>query len=417
VSGSEVVRSARPGSSSALPPLTWLGLLGGGQLGRMFTMAAQSLGYRVCVLDPDAESPTGAVADRHLCAAFDDPAALEELASLCSAVTTEFENVPADTLAWLATRCTVSPSARAVSIAQDRMAEKAFVRACGIATAPYAEIHGADDLDRCDDTLFPGILKTARLGYDGKGQFRVASRVEARDAYAGLRGVACVLEKQLDLACEVSVLIARTASGECAVWPVAQNVHRSGILFSSTIPAVIAPHLASQASDAAVRIANALDYVGVLCVEFFVLGDGSLCVNEMAPRPHNSGHWTLDASLTSQFEQQARVLAGLPLGDTRALAPAVLMLNLLGDLWFAPDQSARGPAVDFRPDPDTEARPIEPDWAAALAEPLAKLHLYGKTTPRRGRKMGHLTVVAESAAMAEAAAGRAARAIGLGASR
>lgn len=392
----------------------------------MFTMAAQSLGYRVCVLDPDRESPAGAVADRHLCAGYSDPVALAQLADLCPAITTEFENVPAETLAWLATQSTVSPSARAVSIAQDRIAEKAFIRSCGIATAPYAEIRTVEDLDRCDDKLFPGILKTARLGYDGKGQVRVANRVEARSAYEGFKGAECVLEQRLDLACEVSVLIARTASGECAVWPLAQNVHRSGILFSSTVPASISPALESQARDAAVRIANALDYVGVLCVEFFVLGDGSLCVNEMAPRPHNSGHWTIDASLTSQFEQQARVLAGLPLGDTRALAPAVRMLNLLGDLWFAPgrgvegqtdktalDRSSEGQIVDSPAGREDEVRPREPDWAAALAEPLAKLHLYGKTTPRPGRKMGHLTVVADSMASAEAAAGRAASALGL----
>jgi 5-(carboxyamino)imidazole ribonucleotide synthase len=228
----------------------------------------------------------------------------------------------------------------------------------------------------------------------------VGSRIEARSAYAGFRGAACVLEQQLDLACEVSVLIARTRSGEVCVWPVAENVHRSGILFSSTIPAQIGASLAAQARQATVEIATALDYVGVLCVEFFVLGDGSLCVNEMAPRPHNSGHWTLDASLTSQFEQQARVLAGLPLGDTRALAPAVLMLNLLGDLWFASSASA-------------EARAIEPDWSGALAEPSAKLHLYGKTMPRPGRKMGHLTVVADDLNAAQAAARRAARALGL----
>lgn len=377
-----------------------MGLLGGGQLGRMFTMAAQSLGYRVCVLDPDRESPAGAVADRHLCAGYEDRSALAELASLCPAITTEFENVPADTLAWLATRSTVSPSAQAVSIAQDRMAEKAFVRRCGIATAPYAEIRAADDLDRCDDKLFPGILKTARLGYDGKGQVRVASREAARVAFEGFKGAACVLEQQLDLACEVSVLLARTRSGEVCVWPVAENVHRSGILFSSTIPAQIGANLAAEARQATIQIATALDYVGVLCVEFFVLGDGSLCVNEMAPRPHNSGHWTLDASLTSQFEQQARVLAGLPLGDTRALASAVLMVNLLGDLWFASGTSAPGQA-------------IEPDWSGALAEPSAKLHLYGKSTPRPGRKMGHLTVVSDDLSTAQAAARRAARALGL----
>jgi 5-(carboxyamino)imidazole ribonucleotide synthase len=363
----------------------------------MFTMAAQSLGYKVCVLDPDPASPAGAVADRHLCAAYEDRSALAELAAACPAITTEFENVPASALEFLAERCRVSPSASAVAIAQDRIAEKAFVRRCGIATAPYAEIHSREDLERCDAALFPGILKTARLGYDGKGQVRVADRAAAHAAWAQMGGAICVLERQLDLACEVSVLLARDGAGAVAVWPIARNVHRSGILFSSTVPAAIDASLDAAARDAAVRIATGLDYVGVLCIEFFVLADGALCVNEMAPRPHNSGHWTIDASLTSQFEQQARVLAGLPLGDTRAIAPAVIMLNVLGDLWFGQTGGAR----------------LEPDWAGALSEPSAKLHLYGKSEPRPGRKMGHLTLVSDNDLEARAAAGRAAAALGL----
>jgi 5-(carboxyamino)imidazole ribonucleotide synthase len=387
-----------------LPPLTWLGLLGGGQLGRMFTMAAQSLGYRVCVLDPDPLSPAGPVADRHLRAAYDDPAALAELATLCPAVTTEFENVPAGSLEFLAGRSTVSPSARAVSVAQDRIAEKAFVRRCGIATAPYAELRQAADLEACEDSLFPAILKTARLGYDGKGQVRVADRAAALAAFSRLGGAACVLEQRLDLDFEVSVLLARDFKGETAVWPIARNEHRDGILFSSTVPAALTPALAEQARAAALRIAEGLDYVGVFCVEFFVLRDGSICVNEMAPRPHNSGHWTLDGSVTSQFEQQARVLAGLPLGDTRMLAGAALMLNLLGDLWFPAAGSGNGGA---------RATPAEPDWAAALAVPAAKLHLYGKAQARPGRKMGHLTLVADDAAQTHGAAARVAAALGL----
>ncbi len=386
--------SGLPAGPSPLPPRTWLGLLGGGQLGRMFTMAAQSLGYRVCVLDPDALSPTGALADRHLRAAYDDPAALAELASLCPAVTTEFENVPAASLEFLAARVRVSPAAASVAIAQDRMAEKSFVSRCGIATAPYAEVRSVADLKACEASLFPGILKAARLGYDGKGQARVASVAEAVIAFESLGAVPCVLERKLDLASELSVLIARGLDGDIRVWPVAQNVHRDGILFTSTVPAPIEASLSQEAIRAASTLAERMHYVGVLCVEFFVLGDGSLRVNEMAPRPHNSGHWSLDASLTSQFEQQARVLAGLPLGDTRALAPSV-MLNLLGDVWY--DSS---PADAQR----------EPDWSGLLSVPGAKLHLYGKAEARRGRKMGHVTLVGETP---EAARQACARAIGL----
>jgi 5-(carboxyamino)imidazole ribonucleotide synthase len=379
----------------------------------MFTMAAQSLGYRVCVLDPDPLSPTGAVADRHLQAAYDDDAALAELARLCPAVTTEFENVPADSMARLAAQCIVSPSARAVAIAQDRIAEKAFVRSCGIATAPYAEIHQTADLDRCDEQLFPGILKTARLGYDGKGQVRVADRAAAQEAFARLGGAACVLERQLDLALEISVVLARDAHGGVAVWPIAENIHRSGILHTTTVPAAIDESLARQAQDAATRIAEGLNYLGVLCVEFFVLRGGELCVNEMAPRPHNSGHWTLDASLTSQFEQQARVLAGLPLGGTRALAASVVMLNVLGDLWFAGPAASPPSAGGSACAAGSAATPVEPDWASVLADPSLKLHLYGKASPRPGRKMGHLTAVADDLQAARAAVLRASRILGV----
>ncbi len=398
-----------PGAAlnSPLPPLTWLGLLGGGQLGRMFTMAAQCLGYRVCVLDPDGASPAGAVADRHLRAAYDDPSALGELAGLCPAVTTEFENVPAGSLDFLARHCRVSPSARAVSVAQDRVAEKAFVRGCGIATAPYIEVHQMSDLDACEAALFPAILKTARLGYDGKGQVRVADRAAARSAFAALGEATCVLEKQLELDFEVSVLLARDFQGRTAVWPIARNEHRAGILFSSAVPAVLTDGLAEAARAAARQIAEGLDYVGVLCVEFFVLRDGSICVNEMAPRPHNSGHWTLDGSVTSQFEQQARVLVGLPLGDTRMLAGSALMLNLLGDLWFA------GAPAHVSGERAARTEPREPDWAGALAEPSAKLHLYGKAQARPGRKMGHLTVLADEATQARLGAARVAAVLGL----
>jgi 5-(carboxyamino)imidazole ribonucleotide synthase len=363
-----------------VPPLlpgAWLGLLGGGQLGRMFCMAAQSLGYKVCVLDPGADSPAGAVADRHLRAGYEDPAALHELARLCRAATTEFENVPAGALDFLAQHCVVSPAGPSVAVAQDRIVEKAFVRDCGIAVAPYAEVRSVADLRHADPRLFPGILKAARLGYDGKGQARVSDRHEALAAFEAMGGVDCVLERRLALAMEVSVVLARGFDGIAAAYPVAENVHRGGILAVSTVPARVSHEVADRAVDSALRIAQAMNYVGVLCVEFFVLEDGSLLVNEMAPRPHNSGHYTIDACVSSQFEQQARVMAGLPLGSVRLHEPAV-MINLLGDIWF------RGP------DPNVA---VEPDWTQVLRHPQAKLHLYGKAEARRGRKMGHVTVL------------------------
>jgi len=368
-----------------LPPGSWLGLLGGGQLGRMFCMAAQSLGYKVCVLDPAADSPAGAVADRQLQAAYDDAAALDALAALCRAATTEFENVPAPALERLASQIFVAPGAAAVAIAQDRIAEKAFVTGAGIEVAPYRAILGEDDLREADPALYPGILKAARLGYDGKGQARVADAAAALAAFRGFGGVPCVLERRLPLALEVSVLVARGADGAACAWPVAENEHRDGILAVSAVPARIDAALAARATQATLALAAALDYVGVLCVEFFVLDDDRLVVNEMAPRPHNSGHWSLDAAITSQFEQQARVLAGLPLGATRQHSPA-LMLNLLGDLWFHDDRAQ------------------EPDWAGVLNVPQAKLHLYGKAQARPGRKMGHVTLVGETAEACCAAA-------------
>lgn len=365
-----------------LPPGSWLGLLGGGQLGRMFCMAAQSMGYKVCVLDPGSDSPAGTVADRHLRADYLDAAALDELARSCRAVTTEFENVPAGSLQRLARDIVVSPPAEAVAIAQDRIAEKAFVQGCGIEVAPYAAVRTRADLMAVPQTLFPGILKVARLGYDGKGQARVADRAQALAAFDDFTAsagheVACVLEQRLALALELSVVVARGFDGTTAAFPVAENEHRGGILAVSVVPARVEADLARRATEATVRIAQRLAYVGVLCVEFFVLQDGSLVVNEMAPRPHNSGHYTIDACVSSQFEQQVRVLAGMPLGSVQTHGPSV-MVNLLGDCWYT--QGAQAPAR-------------EPDWAEVLAHPGVKLHLYGKAQARAGRKMGHLTVL------------------------
>jgi 5-(carboxyamino)imidazole ribonucleotide synthase len=347
------------------------------------------------VLDPGADSPAGSVADRHLRADYLDAAALDALARTCGAATTEFENVPAQALERLARDIVVAPRARAVAIAQDRIAEKAFVVQAGIEVAPYRAVLGEADLHDADATLFPAILKAARLGYDGKGQARVADRAAALEAFRAMGGVPCVLEQRLPLALEVSVLVARGFDGEARAWPVAENEHRGGILALSTVPARIDAALAARATGAALAIAAALDYVGVLCVEFFVLDDGRLVVNELAPRPHNSGHWTLDACVTSQFEQQARVLAGLPLGGVRQHSPAV-MVNLLGDVW------CRG-----------TDRASEPDWSAVLGRPQAKLHLYGKTEARSGRKMGHVTVVGETADEAVAVAAAIERDLGI----
>jgi len=386
---------ASDSSSFFLPPGTWLGMLGGGQLGRMFCHAAQSLGYPVAVLDPAADGPAAQVAERHIQAGYDDEAGLTGLASLCRAVTTEFENVPADSLRVLASRCVVSPVGDAVAIVQDRIAEKTFVSAQGIPVAPHAAVVTEADLDAAPDALFPGILKVARLGYDGKGQARIASRDDARKAFAEFGGVPCVLEALLPLAGELSVVLARGHDGGVAVFPLACNVHLDGILAMTTVGERMDPEQARQATDAAMRIAAGLNYCGVLCVEFFVLTDGRLLVNEIAPRPHNSGHYTIDACVTSQFEQQARAMAGLPLGSTRLLSPAV-MINILGDVWF-----------------DAAGVQREPDWAGVLAIPGARLHLYGKRDARRGRKMGHVTCLAETVDEARARAAQAAAVLGI----
>lgn len=370
-----------------LPPAT-LGVLGGGQLGRFFVIAAREMGYRVLVLDPERASPAGALADRHIAAAYDDAAALDELADACAAVTIEFENVPADSLARMAGRTRVAPAPECVAVSQDRIREKAAFVAHGLPVGPYAQVIVEGDLERSE--LYPAVLKRARFGYDGKGQARVASPAEARAAWATLGRAPCVLERRLELDCEVSVVLARGTDGATVPFTVAENRHRHGILDVSIAPARVAPALAAEAQAMAGRLAAAMGYVGVLGVEFFVSG-GKLLVNEIAPRPHNSGHYTLDACATSQYQQQVRALCGVPLGDARLLCPAV-MVNVLGEAW----------------------RAGEPDWAAVLAEPGAKLHLYGKAEPRPGRKMGHFTVLdADPARALEAALALRAR-LGIG---
>ena len=358
-------------------PNAMLGILGGGQLGRMFTMSARAMGYRVTVLDPDPDSPAGSLADVHLQAAYDDPNALEELADTCTAVTTEFENVPADSMRFLEKHIRVSPSADAVAIAQDRIREKHYISGAGLRVAPFLEIESEADLGQELSGHLPGILKLARLGYDGKGQIRVSTEEETRSAFRQLGGKACVLERLLALESEISVIVTRVDQGQAICFPAAENHHESGILDLSIVPARVKPEIAERARDMTLKLAEAMSYIGVLAVEFFVLKDGSLLINEIAPRPHNSGHYTMDATLASQFDQQVRALCGLPPGDTRLLSP-VVMVNLLGDIW----------------------RDDEPAWDRLLSQPNVHLHLYGKKSARIGRKMGHYNVLAEDVEVA-----------------
>ena len=406
-----------------------LGVLGGGQLGRMWAHAAQTLGYQTAVLDPDPHSPAGWVSHLHLCADYLDPQALAQMALQCAAITTEFENVPAQALAQLAQTRPVSPSAASVAVAQDRAQEKAHFTRCGVPVAPHAVLTHAADVAAVSEALLPGILKTARLGYDGKGQARVANRAELLAAWQAMQSgdpghatpsaTVCVLEKMLPLAAECSVVLARGHDGQVVHLPVQANLHRDGILAVTEVgDGALDTALADQALAAARDVAQGLDYVGVLCVEFFVLrpdapgGKPSLVVNEIAPRPHNSGHHSIDSCDVSQFDLQVRCMAGLPLVPPRAHSAAV-MLNLLGDLWWPAAVPAGAPAPqDPKTHPPSESA-REPNWAAVLALPGVHLHLYGKTQPRRGRKMGHLTCTAATLGQARDVARQAAQCLGL----
>ncbi|MGE4531705.1 MAG: 5-(carboxyamino)imidazole ribonucleotide synthase [Acidithiobacillus sp.] len=353
-----------------LPGAT-LGILGGGQLGQMFALAARRMGYAVWVLDPDQECPAAAVADRHLCAAYDDQEALAALTNHCAAVTTEFENVPAAAMVYVEAKRPMRPSPHAVAIAQDRAQEKAFLQDIGLNVAPFASIKQAQDVVSAQFSMcFPAILKTTRFGYDGKGQVAVENAEGLEAAWSALQEAEAVLEARIDLQQELSIVIARAADGMMVFYPVAENIHHQGVLDLSIAPAQITEHLQNAVRSSAARIAEALDYVGVLAVEFFLAQDGTLFVNEIAPRPHNSGHYTIDACVHSQFDQQVRTLCGLPLGDTRLISP-VVMMNLLGDLW------------------EKEA----PHWQQLFQHPQLKLHLYGKKAARAGRKMGHINAL------------------------
>jgi len=394
------VKPLLPGATGADGRPVTLGVMGGGQLGRMFVQAAQAMGYFTAVLDPDKTSPAGLVAHYHVDADYTDEQGLAQLMQRSAAITTEFENVPAPALMTLGAHRPVAPAGECVAVCQDRAAEKRHFVRSGVPCAPFAVIASDADLAAVPDALLPGILKTARLGYDGKGQVRVADRAALAAAWADLKQVPCVLEQRLALSAELSVIVARGADGAMVELPVQHNLHRDGILAVTQVPAPgVDTALQAEAVAAARRLADGMGYVGVLCVEFFVVDAGAgrqaLVANEMAPRPHNSGHYSIDACDVSQFELQVRCLAGLPLPVPRLHSPAV-MLNLLGDLWF-----------------DAAGRERSPDWAAVLALPGVHLHLYGKASARRGRKMGHLTVTAADAGAARAVALQVAALLGL----
>ena len=393
-----------PGTQSADGRAATLGVMGGGQLGRMFVHAAQRLGYETVVLDPDSQSPAGMVSHQQVQTPYNDAAGLQQLASLCDAVTTEFENVPAEALRTLAATLPVAPSAACVAMAQNRVQEKEQLMSCaslsGVSVAPYAVIETLAQLQAVPAILLPGILKTARMGYDGKGQARVKNAAELAAAWADLKSVPCVLEKLMPLKAECSVIVARCWDGSVVSFAPQRNVHVDGILavthaYESNLPVA----QSNRAQAATESIAKHINYVGVLCVEFFIVDDGTehggLVVNEMAPRPHNSGHYTMDACDVSQFDLQVHALAGLPLPEPRQHSPAI-MLNLLGDVWF-----------------DLSGKPRTPDWAAVLALPGGHLHLYGKQGARRGRKMGHLTITGANVAGVKAVACQAADILGL----
>ncbi len=391
-----MMKTLLPGSMSGTGQQMTLGVMGGGQLGRMFVQAAQAMGYFTAVLDPDPASPAGLISHFHIQTPYDDEQGLAQLMQRCEAITTEFENVPAGALFTLGAHRPVAPSSQCVATAQDRVREKAhFVRSApssGVPPAPYAAIDTPELLAAAPSDLLPGILKTARMGYDGKGQIRVADRESLAAAWDQLGRVPCVLEKLLPLKAECSVIVARGADGRCVSFPVQKNTHRDGILALTEVhEGALDAMLAQRAQQATMAIAQEMAYVGVLCVEFFIVdgpdGAPTLVVNEMAPRPHNSGHYTQDACDLSQFEAQVRALAGLPLPEPRQHSPAI-MVNLLGDLWFEPNGVRT----------QRSEQPVSPPWAQVLALPGTHLHLYGKLSARHGRKMGHLNITGATVA-------------------
>ena len=351
-----------------LPGAT-LGVMGSGQLGRMFAIAARRMGYRVHTFSPDSDTPTGQVADLETSAAYEDEAAVREFAKSVAVITFEFENVPSRTIEWAAEHCPVRPAGKVLHICQHRLREKEFLAGAKIPVAPFRKIASAAELAAAAEEIgLPGVLKTAAFGYDGKGQRKLRPGDDLAEAWRPFEGQAAVLEKFIAFEREVSVIVARGLDGSMTTWPVCENAHANHILDVTLCPARLPAAVAERAAELARSIALALDLTGVLAVEMFLMHDGAVVVNELAPRPHNSGHFSFDASVTSQFEQQVRAVCGLPLGSTESLRPSA-MANLLGDAW------AGG----------------EPNWAAAAAFPDVKIHLYGKAAAKPGRKMGHLT--------------------------
>ena len=373
-------------------PGSTIGVLGGGQLGRMFAMAARRLGYRVHTLAPDHDTPTGQIADAEINASYDDMDAVRAFAQAVDVVTFEFENVSADAVAEAQRHAIIRPNGRSLAIAQHRLKEKSFLVEHGLPVAPFAPVRTDVDLAAALNAVgCPSVLKTATSGYDGKGQIRIGKAEDLGSAWDALGRREAVLEAFLDLDREISVIGARGVGGEWSHFGPIENAHAGHILDVSVSPANVPEATAALAADVVRRVMDALDFVGILCVEFFITRDARLLVNELAPRPHNSGHLTFDACRTSQFEQQLRAVCGLPLGSPDMLQPAAAMANILGDIWEGG----------------------EPDWAAALALPDVKLHLYGKSSPRPGRKMGHLTVLAATPAEAKARVLQARRALSL----
>jgi 5-(carboxyamino)imidazole ribonucleotide synthase len=364
--------------SDAILPGGTVGVLGSGQLGRMFAMAARRMGYRVHVLSPDSDTPTGQVADVEIDAPYEDLDAVRAFARAVDVVTFEFENVPAATVAAAAAIVPVRPSGHVLHLTQNREREKQFLLGAGLPVSPFAIVRTVEDLCAAVERIgVPAVLKTASFGYDGKGQVRLEDPAAATGAWAAIGGQPAVLEAFVDFARELAVVAARGADGAFADFGVVETRHRNHVLDLAIAPAPVPPAVARAAREVARAACEALELVGVLCVEFFVKRDGGLLVNELAPRPHNSGHFTIDASVTSQFEQQLRAVCGLPLGSPRGISAAA-MANLLGDLWECG----------------------EPDWTRVCSLPDVKLHLYGKAEPRPGRKMGHLTALARTAGQA-----------------
>jgi 5-(carboxyamino)imidazole ribonucleotide synthase len=353
----------------------YLGILGGGQLGSFFTKAAQKMGYSVVVFDPDEKSPAGRISEKHICKPYSDLKALDELNARCLAITTEFENIPAETLQYLEKGNIVRPSSKAVSIAQNRIKEKYFLRDCGIPVGHYVVVENIESIKNINyqDKIFPGILKTAQFGYDGKGQIHVNNIAEVEDAFIIFENAPCILEQKLDLDLEFSIVLARSVSGEYLEYPLIENHHKNGILDFSLIPARVSSLLEEQATKLAMKIANELSYIGVMAVEFFI-SNNHLYVNEIAPRPHNSGHFSIDACVYNQFDQQVLAMIGNKPKNEVIKFPISLMLNLLGDLWFR------------------NGKQIEPKFEM-IAGPGISIHLYGKAEPRIGRKMGHITIL------------------------